>query len=326
MPENRKYFPHKSVLFCTARTEVGLPLVASLIMNFILWGILARARELYAVKVCHFVFMANHFHLLIVVDNPAEVSQFIAYVKGESAHAINRLLGRRQRTIWKDGYDSPIVLTVEDTIKCIRYIYNNPVKACLVNDISEYPGVSSWQMYVHKTFFKPCKRLSRDAIAPLYTPALSINEQKRLVAKYEAEPCSEYTFILEPDAWIECFPQLAGVDRDQLNNRIRRGLEKDHAKCKAKRKLAGRDVLGATSLRRESMTKEYEPKKFGKKMICLCFDPKLRKAFVKTYRLLCAKAKDVYRKWREGDLSLRIPPGLIAPGAPPLVSALPIEI
>ena len=70
MPENRKYFTHQSVLFCTARTEVGLPLVASHCMNFILWGILARAKELYAVKVCHFVFMANHLHMVIVYPVP----------------------------------------------------------------------------------------------------------------------------------------------------------------------------------------------------------------------------------------------------------------
>lgn len=324
MPENRKYFPNKAVLFCTARTEIGLPLVASLIMNFILWGILARAREQFSVKVCHFVFMANHFHILLIVDNPADVSRFMGYVKAESAHAINRLRGHRQRTIWKDGYDSPLVLTAEDAIKCIRYIYNNPVKAYLVDTIDQYPGVSSWQMYKTGVNSKICKRLNRDLIKPLYNAAISINEQKRLVAQYEEEECSAHTFILEPDAWIECFPELDPSDSEQLNARIHKGVEKDHADWRAKRISENRDVLGATSLRRESMNKEYVPKKFGKKMICICFDIEMRKAFIDSYRVLCGRAKEIYQRWRLGDTALRIPPGLLPPQLPLLASALAI--
>src|SRR5690606_7274325 len=102
MPENRKYFVNRTAHLITSRTEEGLPLVPSLIMNFIIWCILARARTLYRVRVSHFLFMANHFHMLIVVDDPEHLSPFVGYVKAETAHAINRLLGRRKKTVWAD--------------------------------------------------------------------------------------------------------------------------------------------------------------------------------------------------------------------------------
>ena len=173
MARNRKYFPHNSVIYVTARTEVGLPLVATHFINFFIWGILAKARSMYDVKVCHFLFMYNHLHMVLVVDNPEHVSEFMGYVKGETAHAVNRLLGRRQRTIWCKGYDSPLLLTPEDVKKYIRYTYLNPVKASLVDLVKEYPGVSSWDMFVTKNHKSHYRKTDRNNIKPLGTSGLS---------------------------------------------------------------------------------------------------------------------------------------------------------
>lgn len=322
MPENRKFFPHNAAVFCTARTEVGLPFIATYSMNFILWGILARAQEQFAVKVCHFIFMANHFHMLLVVDNPADVSRFIGYVKAESAHAVNRLLGRRQRTIWKNGYDSPIVLTARDAMKCIRYIYLNPTKPSLVTTIDEYPGVSSWQMFITKSRSVTCKRVCRDKLTPLHSPALSINEQKRLVDLYEETSIFSSTLHLDPNAWMKCFPELRDVDEDETNRQIIEGIRSQEAEYATQRAKDKRDVLGSTTLRRESMTKEYVPTTFGRKSICLCWDKVYRKSFIGTYRFLCTWAKEIYEQWKLGDTSLRIPLGLFAPHMPMLGSLL----
>ena len=99
MARNRKYYPNRTVLLVSSRIEEGLPIVPSLNLNFIVWGILARAQSMYGVQVCHFVIMSNHFHMLLVVQDPEAVSDFLGYVKAEIAHAINRLQGRRQKTI-----------------------------------------------------------------------------------------------------------------------------------------------------------------------------------------------------------------------------------
>ena len=324
MPENRKYFPHNAAVFCTARTEVGLPFVASILMNLILWGIIARAKEQFAVKVCHFIFMANHFHMLLVVDNPEDLSRFIGYVKAESAHAVNRLLGRRQRTIWKDGYDSPILLSAHDAIKCIRYIYANPSKANLVTTIADYPGVSSWGMFIKGLTKRSCKRLRRNQLEPLKSPAMGVNEQKRLTRAYETESISEHEFVLEPDAWMDCFPELKREEKAGINARILKGLRKDEERYARRRARANKEVLGSTFLRQESMTKEHEPTTFGRKTICICYDCSRRRAFIEIFREVCAEARMVYERWRRGELTAKLPPGLFAPRVPSLVSALGI--
>ena len=119
----RKYYPHNSVLFCTARIEEGLPLVCSHNMNLIIEGILAKASNDYEIEVNHSIFMANHFDLIVTVINPDGVKDFFRYVKGELTHVVNRLLGRRKRTVWISGYDSPLVLDEDKLKSLISYLY-----------------------------------------------------------------------------------------------------------------------------------------------------------------------------------------------------------
>jgi hypothetical protein len=58
------------------RTGKGLPFSCSELINILLIGIMARANGEVKVKVCHFVWLANHAHILIVANQPKD---FCAY-------------------------------------------------------------------------------------------------------------------------------------------------------------------------------------------------------------------------------------------------------
>ena len=59
MPKNRKYYRHNDCILATCRNEEGLPFVAGLVMNILIWGIVAKARSLYQIKIYHALFMAE---------------------------------------------------------------------------------------------------------------------------------------------------------------------------------------------------------------------------------------------------------------------------
>lgn len=141
-----KYHPHGSVLFATFSIEQGILLLCNPLCEAILKSCLARAQFMYPVRVVAFLIEGTHIHLVLVVDNPDDVPAFIRHFKTESAHALNRILGRRKRTIWCEGYDSPVVLTLLRTLMVLTYIYSNPAKDDLEKSIDRYPGVSSWKM------------------------------------------------------------------------------------------------------------------------------------------------------------------------------------
>src|SRR5262245_23867743 len=116
MPRLDKFFIHNTAVELCFRTQEGLPFVATPYMRVILMGIFARAQELYGVTLCHLVVMPNHMHLIITIGDSTRTKFFVEYIKRETAHAVNRLQGRRQRTVWVKGYDSPTILDPEKAI------------------------------------------------------------------------------------------------------------------------------------------------------------------------------------------------------------------
>jgi len=60
--------------------------------------------------------------LIIRVINPDDVPRFVGYLKSEMAHMVNKLLGRRRKTIFNREYDSPKFLTPEDIKKYKKYL------------------------------------------------------------------------------------------------------------------------------------------------------------------------------------------------------------
>jgi len=265
--------------------------------------------------------------MLVVVDNPEHVSKFVGYVKCEISHAVNLLLGRSRKTVWAEGYDSPPILTPDDVQRYIQYIYLNPAKANLVNSIDEYPGVSSWEMFVLNKESVSVKAIPRCLIAPLASPALSIGEQKRLVNHYLTQNLLEFEFEIEPFAWLECFPALS-ADKHALQYKTETisALQASQQQLLTERAKANKTVIGSTVLRRQSMLLEYQPKKFGRRMICICSDKKLRKSYIAFFKKLSYKAHKVYKCWKLGEFSAKIPPGFFAPCAPVIVSAIQLVI
>ena len=67
----------------------------------------------------------------------------------------------------------------------------------------------------------------------------------------------------------------------------------------------------------------YTPKKFGRRMWCICDDLELRKAFINWVKTLRAEAKEVYERWKKGDRTAHYPPGMFPPSFPKLANIVP---
>ena len=320
----RKYYEHKQVLEFCFRLEEGLPIVPNVLINLILEGIIARALELYDIALCHLVWMGNHVHLIIVVRNPAHVERFCGYIKGESSHMINRLLGRRQKSNWVKGTKSPLYLLSPEAVKKrIAYLYNNPTKADCEKTIEKYPGVSSWNAFARIEQSREVYKVSRDSIPTLRTPALSINESKAMAAKLKqkGKGVRKLELRYEPNAWLDSFRELRGTKAETVNADIVAMIRENEARYEKVRSSEGREVIGATALQRQSMLKEYRPKKYTSTNRVFADTPEQARSFIQFLNWIFERGKRVYEGWKKGELSLRMPPGLIAPRPPTLVCA-----
>jgi len=320
MPNSRKCFIHNTLVEVCFRTEEGLPLVAAPYMQVVLRGIFARAQELFFVRVVHFIVMANHVHMLLVVDNPEVVKDFIGYIKCESAHAVNRFLGRAKHTVWCDGYYSSVILNAETAISRIEYLYLNPQTAGLVDSIESYPNLNSWQSFLDGGSQSLNKVISRNIVRALPRATASLAAQQELANYLESEALREAVLYIEPDAWMDCFSETQEADPEAYREEIISRVRAKESELKQSRKMP---VLGAHALMLECMDKKYEPKKRSPRMICVSKSKLLRIAFILWFKEMSERAEEAIRVWRETNYLANLPPGFFLPGGKMLASVCP---
>lgn len=319
-----KYHPHHSVLFCTFTVEEGLLLLCNPLCEAIIISCLTRAQTLYPIHICHFLVEATHVHMLLVVDDPDNVSHFMRAFKTESAHMINRLLGRRKRTIWCEGYDSPIVLTPLRALIVIVYSYSNPSKDNLETSIDRYPGVSTWRMFLKGEHTKRCKRLRRSQFRALPKDSHNLRGYTKEALRLLKESTETQTLRLEPNKWLEVFGITDPEEQRTVNQRIVDRVYRFEQRAERARLRAKKRVLGRERLTTQRFDLSYRPnRRHGRKMWCLSEKRSVRVAFIRFFKALMQQAREVRRRWGLGDTSVRYPPGLYPPSMPKLAEVLP---
>ncbi len=140
--EYRRYLPHyqkdNRILFITYSTwhRWVLPEAARDLALESCLRANGRRYSLYAA-----VAMPDHVHLIclpMMDDNGAvSIPEITHTIKGESAHRINKALGRAGR-VWQDEPFDHVLRGDESLRKKALYVLENPVRAGLVKSASEY--------------------------------------------------------------------------------------------------------------------------------------------------------------------------------------------
>jgi hypothetical protein len=155
-------------------------------------------------------------HLLIRVTNPEDVSRFIGYFKSESAHYLNRLLGRRQRSVWIERFDSPAVLDIDKALELFAYCTLNPVKDRLVSHMKDYPGVSSYLALLNNQRTIPTKSIPRDKV-PALPDSHNPKKYNKELSNYSGSDEFENLFIvLSPDELQLAFSSTVDSSSDDF--------------------------------------------------------------------------------------------------------------
>jgi REP element-mobilizing transposase RayT len=139
-----RWIPPHSLVEVTSRTIHGRFLLRpSRDLNEIVIGILGRAQLRYDVRLCAFIFLSNHSHLLTQPADALELAGFMDYVNGNLAKEAGRLHNWREK-IWGRRYRAIVVSDDEETqTERLRYMLENGCKENLVRKPQDWPGASS---------------------------------------------------------------------------------------------------------------------------------------------------------------------------------------
>lgn len=119
----------------TGPVWLGNPAIANLVIQEI------KALQELSVAVLAYCLMANHVHLVVQLpDEPTfSAAHMMQRLKGRTALAANKLLQLQGQPFWqKESYDH-VVRDGKEQERIIAYVLNNPVKAGLVEDWTNWP-------------------------------------------------------------------------------------------------------------------------------------------------------------------------------------------
>jgi putative transposase len=91
----------------------------------------------FSVKIYHGVIMSNHYHLVLEIDNPENISPLMAGLH-RSYSCYHHKLYATSGFLWEGRFKLQPVQKDDSLIVCGRYIERNPVKANIVSESQEY--------------------------------------------------------------------------------------------------------------------------------------------------------------------------------------------
>lgn len=305
--------PKTAVFHITNRTLSGLPFVCQLFMIMIIKGILARAQTLYPVFVCHFLWMGNHYHLILSCQVEF-VSKFIGYMQSELARSIKQLFpSMYARDVWVGRFKEQRLATAEDVLNKIAYIYANPAKANLVHNILDYPGFSSWGMYTSGTKSFRARWTPSRLLGDVYKKIRQCSEVQLLKELIEiSKDGEESEFVLRPDHWKSCFDESKDWGSEQILKEITTrvtSLEQEATEIRGNKR-----VVGARALKRQGPCPEFRSKLKSRTPYIICHDKELRKELIESYKSFCDQCRSAWLDWKIGRAKADFPRGAYRPG------------
>lgn len=108
-----------------------------------------KLKEEYQINIIAYCIMNNHTHMLIESKDIAKLSMYMHRLNSKYGHYYNK---KHQRVgyVFRDRFKSEEIKDINHFYNCIKYIYDNPVKAGITKTAKEYP-FSNYKEYAYKS-------------------------------------------------------------------------------------------------------------------------------------------------------------------------------
>ena len=296
-----RFVPEGSLLEVTCRTvQSRFLLRPSPNLNRIILGILGRAQRRYGLRIHAFVFMSNHYHLLVSPTSARQLAAFMAYLNANLAKEAARIHDWAHH-LWSRRYHFLEVSPEEEAhVGRLRYILAHGCKEGLVDTPGEWPGVQCVAAF-----------LEGEPLAGMwFDRTLEYEARRKGIALGPLDFATPETVRLEP---LPCWAHLpAQVYRQHIADIVRQIVEESaRARRRSSLRSMGRDAI----LRQNPHAQPLQAKR-GPSPTCHAASKKWRRRLRESYALFLAAYRRASERLRAGDLTARFPPGCFPPPLP----------
>ena len=99
--------------------------------------VMYKLKEEHGVNIIAYCIMDNHTHLLLETGNLQELSKYMQRLNTKYGKYYNKKYSR-VGYVFRDRYKSEGIYSERQLYSCIKYIYNNPVKAGICSQAEQY--------------------------------------------------------------------------------------------------------------------------------------------------------------------------------------------
>jgi REP element-mobilizing transposase RayT len=260
-------------------------------------GVLARAAELYGVKVYAYVFMSNHLHL-VVGARGLVVADFVKYLLGNLSRKLAPLCTKRWwGKFWERRASVAPILDEAALEDRVRYVLAHGVKEGLVRHAEDWEGLHCAEQFADGkprtfTWFSWTQR---------WAAKHRIGFEKGVVAgRYDAEWGALVELKLTP------LPSQQAFTPSKRWRWVRAVLAAEEALRE------GLPVMGMEAVKREG-TSAPRWRKRGIRPMCHSTSPLLWRDWWREYRAFLRRFRLAAATWLAGDVGATFPFGCFKP-------------
>ena len=264
----------------TLRTEgAHLWLRPSKDVNLIIGGVLARYSEIFEVVLYAFIFLSNHYHLLIRCPR-SNADEFEENLNREIARRLNWKL-HKSGSFWARRYSEQEVPSEDDLLEAFLYITTNAVRHGLEANPALWLGLSSYNQSVTET--------------PKTYPFYHYSAQR-----YE-DRITHHTLKVSP------LPQFKRLSKVERIAKVQKLVKERVSRLIEERKAAGQGFLGAPAIKaQDPHTKPLEVSK-SPRPICYTKDSQVRREFRKQEIMRRDEYDEASMRFRLGNWHVTFP-------------------
>jgi hypothetical protein len=269
-------------------------------LDEIIVGVLGRAQRLYEVRICGYLFLSSHYHLLLAVDDARQLSLFMAYVNSNLAREISRL-HRWPEKIWSRRYQGIVISDEEPAqIARLKYLLENSCKEGLVARPQDWPGV----------------HVAKALIQGEDLSGLWFDRTREYAARNRGEKFDRLQFATPETLFLSPLPCWNDLSQETWRARAL-GIIHEIAKETAIHLAStGSQPLGASAIL--SKHPHYRPKtqKRSPAPLFHAFSAAARRELWEAYRLFVGAFRQAAEKLRAGNRDAVFPLGSFPPALP----------
>jgi len=302
MPRKLRHVPEGgSLVEVTCRTvQSRLLLAPRTYVRETVLGVLARAKRLYPVKLICFVFASNHYHLVLEVEDAAEMAAFMGYLNSNLARELGRLADWKEK-FWGRRYQHIVVSDEEGAqIARLKYALSHGAKEGLVGSPREWPGAHAVNALLTGN---PMEGVWHDRT----------QEYRYRLRGKEPEPgqfATVETLTLDP---LPCWKHLPP---EEYRRRIAELVAEIEEEARVAREAKGIEPLGVDAVRRQQPHTRPNRTKKSPAPLFHTASKKAYQSLREAYSRFVAAFRDAAEKLRAGDRMVAFPEGSFPPAAP----------